>query len=117
MVNSLNETQAVMLDMLKWFHSFCEKQHISYYIVGGTMLGAIRHKGFIPWDDDIDVGIPRKDFDRLINNKKIEDIAYDNMIPVSSVKNWLRKGKVELQEIIKTNHKGLYNMYMEMLAC
>ena len=69
MVNSLNETQAVMLDMLKWFHSFCEKQHISYYIVGGTMLGAIRHKGFIPWDDDIDVGIPRKDFDRLINNK------------------------------------------------
>ena len=56
-------------------------------------------------------------YDRLINNKKIEDIAYDNMIPVSSVKNWLRKGKVELQEIIKTNHKSLYNMYMEMLAC
>ena len=56
-------------------------------------------------------------YDRLINNKKIEDIAYDNMIPVSSVKNWLRKGKVELQEIIKANHKGLYDMYMEMLAC
>jgi RNA polymerase sigma factor (sigma-70 family) len=56
-------------------------------------------------------------YDRLINNKKIEDIAYDNMIPVSSVKNWLRKGKVELQEIIKANHSGLYNMYMEMLAC
>lgn len=56
-------------------------------------------------------------YDRLINNKKIEDIAYDNMIPVSSVKNWLRKGKVELQEIIKVNHSGLYNMYMEMLAC
>ena len=56
-------------------------------------------------------------YDRLINNKKIEDIAYDNMIPVSSVKNWLRKGKVELQEIIKVNHSGLYNMYMEILAC
>lgn len=56
-------------------------------------------------------------YDRLINQKKIEDIAYDNLIPVSSVKNWLRKGKTELQEIIKTNYAGLYNMYMEMIAC
>lgn len=56
-------------------------------------------------------------YDRLVNEKKIEDIAYDNYIPVSSVKNWLRKGKAELQEIIKNNYTELYDMYMEVVAC
>ena len=45
--------------------------------------------------------------------KKIDDIAIDNSIPVSSVKNWLRKGKVELQNIIKNKYPDLYDMYME----
>ena len=56
-------------------------------------------------------------YDRLINQKKIDDIAYDNNIPVSSVKNWLRKGKTELQEIIKNNYSDLYTMYMDLVAC
>lgn len=53
--------------------------------------------------------------DRLLNKKKIEDIASDNSIPLSSVKNWLRKGKTELQNIIKNNYPVLYNMYMEAI--
>ena len=51
--------------------------------------------------------------ERLVNEKKIDDIAIDNSIPVSSVKNWLRKGKVELQNIIKNKYPDLYDMYME----
>lgn len=51
--------------------------------------------------------------DRLINEKKIDDIAIDNMIPLSSVKNWLRRGKVELQNIIKNKYPDLYDMYLE----
>ena len=70
-MKELNEMQTYMLDMIKWFHSFCQKNNIRYYVVGGTMLGAVRHKGFIPWDDDIDVGIPRKDYERLLSNKDI----------------------------------------------
>lgn len=70
MSKELNEMQIMMLDMIKWFHSFCQKNNIRYYVVGGTMLGAARHNGFIPWDDDIDVGIPRKDYERLLSNKK-----------------------------------------------
>lgn len=69
MKEELNELQLMMLDMIKWFHSFCNKYDIRYYVVGGTMLGAVRHNGFIPWDDDIDVGIPRKDYERLLANK------------------------------------------------
>lgn len=67
--SNLTETQRILLIMLKDFHQFCQKYSIQYYIIGGTFLGAVRHKGFIPWDDDIDVGIPREDYNKLFNNK------------------------------------------------
>ena len=62
---SLTPLQEYLLGMIKWFHEFCKDNEIRYYALGGTMLGAVRHKGFIPWDDDIDVGVPRKDYEKL----------------------------------------------------
>ena len=53
--------------MLDWFHGFCKEHSIRYYLVAGTMLGAARHQGFIPWDDDVDVAIPRPDYERLLS--------------------------------------------------
>lgn len=64
-MSELNELQFKLCQMLKFFHSFCLEHKLSYYVLGGTMLGAVRHKGFIPWDDDADVGMPRKDYERL----------------------------------------------------
>ncbi len=55
----------MLVDMLRWFHNFCVENHLCYYVIGGTMLGAARHQGFIPWDDDIDIGMPREDYGRL----------------------------------------------------
>lgn len=59
------EMKAKLLEMMAWFHDFCVENNIRYYVIDGTMLGAARHQGFIPWDDDIDVGVPRADYERL----------------------------------------------------
>ena len=71
--NNLTQLQTKLLPMLEWFHDFCNKNNLRYYLLGGTMLGAARHQGFIPWDDDIDVGMPRKDYElfiKLTNGQK-----------------------------------------------
>ena len=65
MEHKLTLLQAKLLESLKWFDSFCKQNNLRYYAIGGTMLGAMRHQGFIPWDDDIDLGMPRADYEKL----------------------------------------------------
>lgn len=55
----------ILIETLKVFISICEKNQLRYYACGGTLIGAVRHHGFIPWDDDIDVYMPRKDYEKL----------------------------------------------------
>lgn len=62
----LTPLQSKLLEMFAWLTSFLEKNQIRYYAMGGTALGAARHEGFIPWDDDIDICVPRRDYERLI---------------------------------------------------
>lgn len=61
----LKDIQKVSLDILKDVHEFCISTGINYSLAYGTMLGAIRHKGFIPWDDDVDIVMPRPDYERF----------------------------------------------------
>ena len=62
----LAELKKIQLQILRYFDEFCKKNNISYWLDCGTLLGAIRHNGYIPWDDDIDVGMLREDYDKLI---------------------------------------------------
>lgn len=70
--------QMKVLDILIYFDKFCKENNLRYYISGGTLIGAVRHKGFIPWDEDIDVHMPRPDYNKLSElwNKKANTEKY-----------------------------------------
>lgn len=69
---TVEETQEVALEIMKALHSYCVEHDLRYCLAWGTLLGAIRHKGFIPWDNDMDIIMPRKDIEKLVclNEKK-----------------------------------------------
>ena len=82
---SFREVQLTELDMLIFFDKLCKQYNFKYYLTGGTLLGAIRHNGFIPWDDDIDVCMPRRDYEQLLkidfNSKRyvLQNFKFGNL--------------------------------------
>ena len=63
---TLQQIKTITFEILKHFKSYCEDNNIRYFLSNGTLLGAVKHGGFIPWDDAIDVFVPREDYDRLV---------------------------------------------------
>ena len=68
----LVQLKQIQLDILDKISSFCDSNNIRYYLVGGTLLGAVRHKGYIPWDDDIDIAMLRKDYEEFIKQFNVD---------------------------------------------
>ena len=73
----LDRLRAIEFDIFKEFISICQRLGLRYYIIGGTLLGAVRHKGFIPWDDDIDIGMLRCDYEVFL--KEAPELLPDNL--------------------------------------
>jgi len=66
------EVQRIITNLLGMFDAYCQEHNLKYYLHAGTLLGALRHHGIIPWDDDIDVSMPRKDYERLLSLQEKE---------------------------------------------
>lgn len=66
------QIQLIQLEMLIELDRICKEHHIVYRLIGGTLIGAVRHKGFIPWDPDLDVSMDRKDYNRFFEICKTE---------------------------------------------
>jgi len=65
-IDDINEIKKLLVNILKAFTDLCQTHGLKYYLSGGTLLGAARHEGFIPWDDDIDVSMPREDYEKFL---------------------------------------------------
>lgn len=104
----MEELHSYELEALKAFVQLCDKHKLNYFVIGGTLLGAVRHHGFIPWDDDIDVGMPRKDYDKLLKFAKelpaplvLEDYHFTKGFRSYFAK--IRNDSIELREELTDN--------------
>lgn len=86
-VLTLQGIQKAILEILVWFDAFCKKHDLDYVLYYGTLLGAVRHQGFIPWDDDIDVAMPRPDYERLLR------LYYDEHVSLGDDRLYLLSGE------------------------
>jgi lipopolysaccharide cholinephosphotransferase len=106
---TLREIQLSELEILKELALFFEQNNLSYSLHGGTLLGAVRHKGFIPWDDDIDVCMPRPDYERF---RAISEQLPDHLffIDETNTEYELCFGKVCKKNIIAVESEGLLSL-------
>ena len=99
--STLNKLRKIEIEILDEVVDICERNKLTYVLTAGTLIGAIRHKGFIPWDDDIDIALPRKDFNSLIEickNELKSDYFLD--CPDTNEKYWLPLFKVRRRNTI-----------------
>lgn len=93
--STLRKAQLRMLDILVVVDNICKKHHIDYWLEGGTLIGAVRHKGFIPWDDDLDIFVKNQDYKRLrkiLQNELPADLVFQD--DTTDPKYCLKIGKV-----------------------
>ena len=116
---NLRDAQLIMLETLIEVDRICKKYNIKYWLVSGTLLGAVRHKGFIPWDDDLDIAMPLEDYNRFLSiakkelsiNMFLQIYETDSEFPYDFAKIRNSKGKIiekhEKDKIIKYN-QGIF---------
>ena len=107
------EIQLLLLNVMTDIDDFCTEKDISYYMIGGTLLGAVRHQGFIPWDDDIDIAMLRSDYERFIKMWKPEehsDYILQNTYTDSKCCHTITRILVKGTKLL---HNGSYNVTNE----
>lgn len=118
----MTELQVVELDLFKEFKKICDKHNLTYYAIGGTCIGAVRHHGFIPWDDDIDVAMPIDDYRSFIQIAKREIPSHIELYLIEDHPHWFRNfikihdSNTTFAEADSINHVDRYTgVYMDIM--
>lgn len=118
--NYIHTIHNELLEIMDEIDRVCTEHNLRYYLIGGSLLGAIRHNGFIPWDDDLDIAMPRKDYQRFIDiaPKELHE-PYKLMWTSTDKKYWKLFAKVEnantvFQEAGMINDKELHGIFVDI---
>lgn len=88
-ITDINELRRIQIGILDSIVAYCEENSITYFLACGSLIGAIRHKGYIPWDDDIDLFMPRDDYKRLVEGYNDPSARYEMWAPERGTDNYL----------------------------
>ena len=106
-ISEIKEIHNILFDTLCYLDDFCKKNKIKYFLSNGTLLGAAKYGNFIPWDDDVDVLMPREDYDRLVNLCDISNDRY-KLLCVEQVPSWrMPYAKLSCEDTVV--NEGEYN--------
>lgn len=114
---TLEKLKLTLLEMMRDIDQICKEHKLDYFLIGGTLLGAVRHKGFIPWDDDLDIAMPRKDYEKLIKIFKNNENSKYILQSIETDKNyWLPFAKVRKKNTLfddlptrnVKSHRGIF---------
>lgn len=118
----MNQLQQEDLNILNWVTKECDQHGINYILDSGTFLGAVRHKGFIPWDDDVDIAMLREEyskFEDVMVNKLIDKSGYryqSRMIDKYYVNEFakVRSDKIDVREVVSKTQKGFNGAWIDV---
>ena len=103
---TLDEAKKIMLNILVEFDRVCKKHNLTYWLTAGTLLGSVRHSGFIPWDDDIDIGMPREDYEKLKNIELPKNMFLQNKSTDPTFRQYFTKIRLDNTLFIEEQEKG-----------
>ena len=117
MRTELRQLQIKILELVEYFDDFCRKHNIEYYLMGGTALGAVRHKGFIPWDDDFDVFMNKENYNKFrsivksrLDKKRYyfqEENSSENPLPFCKLR-MNNTALIEIDTQSRIMHQGIF---------
>ncbi len=120
---TLKKIQTIELNILKEFDELCTKHGLTYFMCGGSLIGTVRHQGFIPWDDDIDVGLPRKDYEKFLKIAERDEYTRKYFVlnaetnpeyPLMTTR-WCKKG-TRFQEDAMKHVEGDFGIFLDVYA-